>query len=180
MILDDNLKFTGYGTSGYAPTTHAQDNFAPYSIDTGPFGLASPSGGASTPGYNSGVSTNAGRDLGVGTEFWWQVLVTVSVTSSGTCTINFVLVTDSSATLATPPAYATGVGVLLASPAISKANLTAGTYFRAQLPASLSYLEWLGLDVYINTTDATAGTFESELLPNIQQSDLYLSGFAVV
>lgn len=178
MILDANLAFTGFGTSGYSPTAHAQDNLAPNSIDTAPLGLPSPSGGSSTPGYNSGVNTNAGRDLGVGTEFWWQVLVTATVTSSSTATINFVLVTDALAALSSV-AYATGVGVLLASPAIAKANLTAGTFFRAQLPAALTYLEFLGLDVYINTTDLTAGTFESELLPNIQQSDLYLSGFAV-
>lgn len=179
MILDANLAFTGFGTSGYAPTTATQDNLAPNTIDTAPLGLPSPSGGSSTPGYNAGASVNAGRDLGVGTEFWWQVLVTVAVTSASTATINFVLVTDATATLASV-AYATGVGVLLASPAIAKANLTAGTYFRAQLPAGLNYLEFLGLDVYINTTNLSAGTFESELLPNIQQSDLYLSGFAVV
>lgn len=170
MILDANLAFTGFGTSGFAPTT-ATDNIAPFTIDTAPLGLSSPSGGSSTPGYNAGVAVNAGRDLGVGTEFWWQVLVTVSVAQAAN-NASFKLVTDSTATIAT-------VNVLLASPAFSAAQLVAGTFFRAQLPASLSYLEFLGLDVSIATTAWTAGTIESELLPNIQQSDLYLSGFAV-
>lgn len=170
MILDANLAFTGFGTSGFAPTS-ATDNIAPNTIDTAPLGLPSPSGGASTPGYNAGVSVNAGRDLGVGTEFWWQVLVTVSVAQSAN-NAAFKLVTDSTATIAT-------VNVLLASPSFTAAQLVAGTFFRAQLPAGLNYLEFLGLDVSIATTAWTAGTIESELLPNIQQSDLYLSGFAV-
>ena len=176
-ILDTQLAFTGFGTSGYAPTAHAQDNFAPNSIDTGPLGLDSKSGGSAATGYNAGSSTNAGRDLGVGTEFWLQVLVTVSVTSSGTATVIFYLATDAVAAISTAAAPSTQI--LLASASIDKTKLTAKSYFRAQLPASGSYLEFLALDIYINTTDLTAGTFEGLLLPNIQQSDLYLNGFFV-
>lgn len=170
-ILDSQLAFTGFGTSGYAPTA-AQDNIAPFTIDTSPLGLDSKSGGSSATGYNSGVATNAGRDLGVGTEFWLQVLVTVTFTSGGSATINFQLVTDSTATITT-------VNILLASGIIALASLTAKSYFRAQLPASGSYKQYLGLDVLIGTTTMTAGTVEGYLLPNIQQSDLYLSGFFV-
>lgn len=169
-IQDGLLMFTGRGTSGYAPTT-ATDNIAPFTIDTSPLGLPSGSGGASTPGYNAGVSTNAGRDLGIGGEMWFEVLVTVSVAQSAN-NASFKLVTDSTATISS-------VNVLLASPAFAAATLIAGFAFRTQLPASLVYLQYIGLDVAIATTAWTAGTVEGKLLTNIQASDLYLSGFAV-
>lgn len=170
-ITDINLYFTGTGTSGFAPTA-ASDNIAPFTIDTAPLGLDTKSGGAALTGYNSGSSINAGRDLGIGTEFWLQVLITVTFTSGGAATMNFELVTDSTATIAT-------ANILLASGVLALGTLTAASYFRAQLPASGSYKEFLGLDALIGTTTMTAGTIEAQLLPNIQQSDLYLSGFFV-
>lgn len=168
-IIDANNYFTTPGTP-YAPTA-AIDNIAPLTIDTSPLGLPSGSGGASTPGYGSGASANAGRDLGVGTEQWLEVLVTTAVAQSANST-TFKLVTDSTATIAT-------VNVLLASPAFTAAQLIAQAYWRTQLPASGSYLQYLGLSVTITTTVWTAGAIEAKLLSNIQQSDLYLSGFAL-
>lgn len=171
MILDTQLAFTGFGTSGYSPTA-ATDNIAPNTIDTSPLGLDSKSGGSAATGYNSGASANAGRDLGVGTEFWLQVLITVTFTSGGSATINFQLVTDSTVGISS-------ITILLASGVLALASLTVKSFFRAQLPASGSYKQYLGLDVLIGTTTMTAGTVEGELLPNIQQSDLYLNGFFV-
>ena len=176
-IRDANLYFTGYGTSGYAPTAQT-DNIAPYTIDTSPLGLPTGSGGSASTGYNSGSSTNAGRDLGIGGEMWWEVLVTAAVTSAGAPTITFYLGTDAAATLASF-ASSTGVGVLMGSGAFLKASLTAGSYYRAQLPASGSYLQYLGFVVTVGTTTLTGGTFESSLVMSVQQSDLYLSGFYV-
>ena len=175
-ILDANLYFTTVGTP-YAPTAQT-DNIAPNTIDTSPLGLPSGSGGSATTGYNSGSSTNAGRDLGVGTEFWLEVLVTTAVTSGGAATTQFILGTDATATLASF-ASSTGVGVLLASPAYLKASLTLYAYWRTQLPASASYLQYLGLSVTIGVTTLTGGAFEAKLTRNIQQSDLYLSGIAI-
>lgn len=169
-IQDQELMFTGRGTSGYSPTT-ATDNVAPLTIDTSPLGLPTGSGGASTPGYNSGSSANAGRDLGVGGEMWIEVLVTVAVAQSAN-NATFKLVTDATATIST-------IGVLLASPAFAAATLIAGFAWRAQLPASLVYQQYLGLVVTITTTAWTAGTVEGKLLINIQQSDLYDTGFTV-
>lgn len=170
MIRDSFLMFTGVGTSGYSPTT-ATDNIAPFTIDTSPFGLPSGSGGAATTGYNAGVSTNAGRDLGVGGEMWLEVLVTAAVAQAAN-NAAFKLVTDSTATIST-------VNVLITSPSFTAAQLILGFVYRTQLPASLVYLQYLGLDVSIATTAWTAGTVEGKLITNIQQSDLYLSGFAV-
>lgn len=171
-IQDVNLMFTGRGTSGYAPTVNGQVNQAPFTIDTAPLGLPSGSGGASTPGYNAGVNANAGRDLGIGGEMWIEVLVTVAVTSSSTANVYWNLNTDSTATLTTPV-------ILLTSASVAKATLLAGYTWRYQLPQSLVYKRYLGLDIEIVTTDLTAGTFEGKLLMNIQASDLYDSGILV-
>lgn len=180
-LIDANLSFTTITAAGantpFAPTV-AGNNIAPNTIDTAPLTVPSGSGGTSTPGYNAGVATNAGRDLGVGGEMWIEVLVTTAVAQSANGTI-FSLVTDSTATIAS-------VNTLLSSPQFTAAqlavpasgNATTG-YWRAQLPASGSYLEWLGLNVNIVTTNWTAGAVIAYLLTNIQQSDLYLSGFAI-
>jgi hypothetical protein len=175
-IIDFNNYFTTPGTP-YAPTVASQENLAPNTIDTAPLTLPISNSGGSTPGYNAGVSTNAGRDLGIGGEMWLEVLIIVAVaqTSGG---MNFYLVTDATATLASV-ASQTGVGVLLESPAFTAAQLKAQSYWRTQLPASGGYLEFIGLDAYILTNNWTAGSFEAKLLTNIQQSDLYQSGFAL-
>jgi hypothetical protein len=177
MIRDSLLMFTGVGTSGYAPTAQ-QDNIGPNTYDTSPLGLPTGSGGAASVGYDAGSSANAGRDIGIGGEMWFEVLVTAAVTSAGAPTVQFILGTDSVAAL-TNVAETTGVGVLISSASYLKATLVKGFIYRTQLPASLVYQQYIGLDVYIGTTTLTAGTFEAKLLMNIQASDLYLSGFAV-
>jgi len=176
-ILDANLYFTTVGTP-YAPTANGSEaNLAPNSIDTAPLGLPSGSGGSSTSGYGSGSSVNAGRDLGVGTEFWLEVLITTAVAQTSGGAI-FYLVTDAAAALSSVTTQS-GVGVLLASPNLTAAKLTAQAYWRTQLPAGLNYLEFIGLSCYIFTNNWTAGAFEAKLTRNIQQSDLYLSGIAI-
>lgn len=184
-LIDANLSFTTItagANSPFAPT-NAGNNIAPNTIDTAPLTVPSGSGGASPTGYNSGVNTNAGRDLGIGGEMWIEVLVTTSVAQSANGTI-FQLVTDSTATIST-------VNVLLSSAQYTAAQLavpigatapggipTTG-YWRAQLPSSASYLEFIGLNVDIVTTNWTAGAIIAYLLTNIQQSVLYQGGFAI-
>lgn len=170
MIRDSQLMFTGVGTAGFAPTA-ASDNIAPFTVDLAPLALPTGSGGSSTPGYNAGVSLNAGRDLGLGGEMWLQVLVTVAVAQAAN-DANFNFVTDSTATIGS-------VTTLLASPVFAAAVLIAGFAYRVQLPAALTYKRFVGLNVKINTTVWSAGTVEGCLLQNIQASDLYLGGFAV-
>ena|SRR5690349_10219983 len=180
-LIDAGLSFTTINSDGtnsaFAPTTAGQENLAPNSIDTSPLALPTGSGGSSTTGYNSGSSANAGRDLGIGGEMWLEVLVTTAVAQSAN-NANFFLVTDSAAALSNV-ASQTGVGVLIESPAFTAAQLVAQAYWRTQLPAAAVYKRYLGLDVYINTTNWTAGAVIAYLLTNIQQSDLYLSGIAI-
>jgi hypothetical protein len=176
MIKDYLHHFTTIG-SPFAPTGTG-DNVAPLTYDTSPLGLPSGSGGGGTTGYNAGSSTNAGRDLGIGTEMWLNVLVTTTVTSGGAPTVTFYLGTDAAQTLASF-ASSTGVGVVIGSAAYLKATLVAGFNWKTQLPALTNYSQFLGFVVTIGVTTLTAGAFEAALVPNVQQSDLYLSGYAV-
>lgn len=176
-IRDALLQFTGIGASGFSPTATG-DNIAPFTYDTAPLGLPTGSGGAATTGYNAGSGVNAGRDLGLGGEMWIEVLVTAAVTSAGAATCRFDFGTDALATLGSFVS-STGVGLLLSSAVYPKATLVLGFAYRAQLPAGLTYLEFIGMNVNIGTAVLTAGTFEAKMLMNIQQADLYLSGFAV-
>lgn len=177
MIRDGLLMFSGVGTSGDSPTTNG-DNFGAFTVDTSPLGLQSPSAGGSTPGYNAGTNTNAGRDLGLGGEMWFEVLVTAAVTAAGAATVKFDFVTDATATLASV-VDSTGVGVLLSSAIYPKATLISGFAYRTQLPAGLTYLKFIGADYVIASGSLTGGTFESKLIMNVQASDLYESGFTV-
>ena len=178
MIRDSLLMFTGVGTAGQSPTSTG-DNTSTFSYDTAPLGLPTGSGGAASTGYNAGSSVNAGRDLGLGGEMWLEVLVTAAVTAAGgAATVKFDFVTDSVAALSNV-VDSTAVGVLLASPAFPKATLALGFLYRTQLPASLVYQEFIGVDFVIATNTLTLGTFEAKLIMNVQASDLYLSGFAV-
>jgi len=169
-IQDAQLMFTGRGTSGYAPTLAAQ-NLAPFTVDLAPLGLPVGSGGASTPGYNAGVQSNAGRDMGIGGEMWLEVLVITSVAQAAD-NATFQLLTDADPAMGSPV-------VLLQSPALAAATLVAGYRWLTQLPASLIYERYLGLAVLITTTAWTAGVVEGKLLQNIQASDLYDTGFVV-
>ena len=177
MIRDQLITFSA--AAGDSPT-NTGDNVSTFSYDTSPLTLPTGSGGSSTPGYNAGVNTNAGRDLGLGGEMWLEILVTAAVTAAGgAATVKFDFVTSATAALS-DVVDSTGVGVLASSAAISKATLIAGYIaWRIQLPASLTYLRYIGVDYVIATNSLTTGTFESKLVMNVQASDLYLSGFAV-
>ena len=177
MIRDQLITFSA--TAGDSPTATG-DNLSTNSYDTSPLTLSTGSGGASTPGFNNGTNTNAGRDLGLGGEMWLEVLVTAAVTASGgAATVKFDFVTSALAALS-DVVDSTGVGVLASSAAISKATLIAGYIaWRIQLPWSLAYLRYIGVDYVIATNTLTTGTFEAKLIMNVQSSDLYQSGFAV-
>lgn len=168
-IRDALLQFTTVGTP-YAPTGTG-DNIAPNTYDTSPLGLPLGSGGGGALGYNAGVGVNAGRDLGIGSDIWLEVLVTTSVaqTSGG---VIFSLVTDSTTGITTK-------NILVSSGNIAAATLVAGYRYLVMLPSSLVYQQYIGFDVNIVTNVLTGGAFEAKLLLNIQQAEQYLSGFTI-
>lgn len=164
MFKDSEITFNP--TTGYSPTA-AQDNIFPNSWDSSPLGLTA--GGA--------PAANTGRDLGIGGEMWLEVLVTATCTSGGSATVNFQLVTDSTVTITT-------VNILAASGVIAYATLVAGYKVRYQLPAAdpsktNPYKRYINVDALIGTTTLTAGTFDAHLVKNVQEADLYQTGFTV-
>lgn len=168
MFLDSEVRFSA--AAGDTPTATG-DNVSTNVWDTGPLGLPSGSAGGSSV-------ANVGRDLGIGSEMWLEVLVLAAVTAAGgAATVNFELVTDNTAAITTK-------NVLAASGAISKATLTLGYKFRVQLPAAdpakaNPYLRYIAVDYLIATNNLTLGTFGAYLVKNVQESDLYQGGFAV-
>lgn len=169
MLKDNEVLFSG--ASGDSPTSTG-DNISTNVWDSSPLGLPTGSGGGSPV-------ANVGRDFGIGGEAWLEVLVTVAVTASGgAASVNFELVTDSTSTIVTK-------NILVASGVIAKATLIAGYKYRVQLPAAdpastTPYKRYIALDYLIATNTLTTGTFESKIVLNVQEADLYQSGFAVV
>lgn len=167
---DALLYFTTVGTP-YAPTTVAA-NLAPNQIDTSPLTVPSGSGGAGAVGYGGLANANAGRDLGVGTPIWLEILVTTSVaqTSGG---VTFQLLTDDNTAMSSAV-------TLFSSANFAAASLAAGARpVLVALPISALYERYLGLTVTIVSNVLTAGAFEARLLLNPQASDLYQSGFTI-
>jgi hypothetical protein len=180
MIRDALLCFSGSPTAATPePTTiipaSATTTLMPNVVDTSPLGLPTGSGGGSTS------LPNAGRDLGIGGEMWINVLLaTVAASASGTWQCQ--LVTGATTTPST---------VLLSSAVLSNATMVAAAasgptsiLWRTQLPAAgqngnIAYAQYIGLQQVVGSAGFTTGTVFAELLTNVQQSDLYGSGYAV-
>ena len=180
MIRDALLCFSGVPTgTSPEPTTiipaSATTTLMPQVVDTSPLGLPTGSSGGSSS------LPNAGRDLGIGREMWINVLLaTVAASASGTWQCQ--LVTGSTTTPST---------VLLSSTVITNAIMIAALasgptsiLWRTQLPAAgqngnIAYAQYIGLQQVVASAGFTTGTVFAELLTNVQQSDLYGSGYAI-
>lgn len=167
MFKDGELLFSG---ASWAPTGTG-NNISTNVLDTGPLGLPSGSGG--------GSGTNAGRDLGIGSEMWVMFTVTTAVASSGGGTVAFAIVTDSTSTIAT-------VNVLTQSPAFTVAQLTLGFRWAVQFPfadtgnaTALKYQRYVAAAAIIATAVLQTGVFEAVGVKNLQTKDLYVSGFTL-
>lgn len=155
MFIDNELVFG----SAWSPTTTG-DNVSPNVLDTGPLG--------GTP------NANGGRNLGVGSPIWFDVLVTAAVTSAGAATVDFRFRTAAAAALTSSPVD------LLASGAIGKATLIANyVAFRSVVPSSSQYARYVGANANIGTAALTAGTFYVKLLKDIQGYTNYAGGFSI-
>lgn len=157
VIMDQELTFAD-GTWG--PTAVAT-NVSTNVVDMGPLG------GPVGPG-----SANAGRNLGVGEEMWFEILVAQTATSGGAATVDFRLRTDSAANMTTSPIDLASTG------ALGFATLVAKTYpMRLMLPWNATYKRYLGVVAVIATAVLTAGLFHARILKNPQMVQNYAAGF---
>lgn len=167
MFKDGELLFSG---ASWAPTGTG-NNISTNTLDTGPLGLPTGSGG--------GSGTNAGRDLGIGSEMWMVFTVTTAVASSGGGTVAFAIVTDNTAAIST-------VNILNQSAAFTVAQLTLGFRYAVQFPfadtanaTALKYQRYIAAAAIIATAVLQAGAFEAVGVKNLQTKDLYVSGFTL-
>lgn len=174
MYLDSEILLSGTVASpGWSPTT-TSDNISPNVHDT------SPLGNQITIGSSTFGNLNTYRDLGAGRDLYLSILVTTAVTSGGAATVTFEWVTDSTSNIGT-------INVLVATPAIPKANLTANASVFLPLPRGTAmttlYKRYVAADANIGTAALTAGTFEIWITSNVQDNQLrvgiYQPGFSV-
>lgn len=103
----------------------------------------------------------AGQDLGNGQPLYLVIQVDTAVTSAGSATVSFQLVSDSTATLA-----ANGSETLhYASAAIGKASLVAGYELVIPVPlgGSNAYERYVGIQQNVGTAALTAGKINAFL-----------------
>lgn len=157
VIMDNELTFAD-GTWG--PTAIAT-NVSTNVVDMGPLG------GPVGPG-----TANAGRNLGVGEEMWFEILCQQTATSGGAATVDFRLRTDSAANMTTSPVDLVSTG------ALGFATLVNKTYpMRLMLPWNATYKRYLGVVAVIATAVLTAGLFSARILKNPQMTQNYAAGF---
>ncbi len=101
------------------------------------------------------------QDLGNGRQMYLVIQVDTAVTSAGSATVSFQLVSDGAATLA-----ADGTETLhYASAAIGKADLVAGYEIVVAVPleGSIAYERYLGVQQNVGTAALTAGKINAFL-----------------
>lgn len=151
MFIDKELQFAD-GT--WAPTATG-DNISTNVLDTSPLG--------GTP------TANGGRDLGQGDDLYLVVTVKTAVTSGGSATVDFRLVTDSVAAISSPV-------TLVSTGALAKATLVAGYQAFLKLP-SATYKKFIGVNANIGTAVLTAGAFECEIVKDPARNTKYAGSF---
>lgn len=93
------------------------------------------------------------RYLGEGEDLYFVVEVTTAVTSAGSATVVFQLVTDAGAT----PATDGSATLVAASAAIPKADLIAGYRWVTRMPPGVNFERYMGLQQNVGTAALTAG-----------------------
>ena len=117
------------------------------------------------------IDLGAVRDVGNGEPLELVILVTESVTASGSATVTFDLETDDNSGFSS-------AAVLASSGAIGKAALTAGTeVLRITVPLNVE--RYLRINYTVATGPLTAGKFTAFLAHERQASKAYASGFTV-
>jgi len=115
------------------------------------------------------VSTNTfdsktARRLFEGNPLYVCITVTETVTSAGSSTVTFAFVSDDNASLSSP-------STIVASSAIAKANLTAGTKFYLAIPPGVepggpAAERYFGMNYTVAVANLTAGKFTAYITAN--------------
>lgn len=118
-------------------------------------------GGTGVANVGNVVDLSVVRDIGRGLPpIYLVILVTTTVTSGGSATVSFRLVTDSSASISTSTPV-----VHYASDAIAKATLVAGYELIVPVPLeSPAYKRYLGFQQNVATAALTAGNVSAFLV----------------
>lgn len=164
-------------TSAAAPldiSTYTQAGspyLAPNTIDTSPLGAYLTALTSADTQLSGNVNTY--RDLGGGSRMWIVIDVVTAVTSAGSATIDFALITSASTSLGSAT-------TMYDFSAVGKANLTKGTRLIAALPRSTSWLQYVGLQLTIGTADLTGGKIVAWIAPDVDAVNLGgASGFSI-
>jgi hypothetical protein len=106
------------------------------------------------------IPLSVARNIGVGDNPYLVIGIDTAVTSTGSATVKFHLVSDAQAAISTTG----GATVHYSSAAIAKASLTAGTQVCAiKLPSSDSYETYLGVLAEVGTAKLSAGKINAYL-----------------
>ena len=117
------------------------------------------------------IDLGIARDLGAGEDIFLMVTVDEAATAAGAATVSFQFKTSATSNLAGPTINAD-------SGPIPKFSLTLGSMFAIKLPPS-NYLRYGGAGFVVATGPLTAGKFTACLVKDVQNADIYPSGFSV-
>jgi hypothetical protein len=166
-----DFSYTASASAYTIPTSGTGTFILPNSYDTSPLGAYLTELTAADTQLSGNVNT--GRDLGGGERIWLVIDYTTAVTSGGSATLDWQLITSASSTLSTPT-------TIIDFTAIAYTTFTKGYRQIMGLPRSTLYLQWLGLQVVVGTAAVTAGAVVAWLGKDIDADVLgYASGFSI-
>jgi hypothetical protein len=144
MILDELMEFADGLTLATATGTHTEGD----NIDLG-----------------------AARDIGNGSMLYLVIQVVAAVTSGGSATVEFLLASDGSSTIATDGSASEHIS----TGAIAKADLIAGYTRVLPLPPGngVAYERYLGLQTKVGTAALTAGSVNAFIVNDVASWKAY-------
>lgn len=116
------------------------------------------------------IDLTTARDIGNGEPVYWCVEVDTAITSTGSATVNFKLVSDGTAALSTA-----GTSTVHAETgAIAKASLVAGYKTAIAIPMEgNTYERYLGVLIDVGTAKLSAGKINSFLTKDVAKWKAY-------
>jgi hypothetical protein len=111
--------------------------------------------------------------MGGGEPMWLCIDYVTAVTSGGSATLDWQLITSAAVGLGTPT-------VMLDLTALAYTTFTKGYRQIAKLPRSTAWLQYIGLQVVVGTAAVTAGSVVAFLAKDLDAVQFgYASGFSI-